>query len=301
MRLLRWVGIVAGSVLGLLVVCLGIIYALSERRISRHYDVAGHDVPVAADSASLALGGHVATTRGCAGCHTATLGGETFIDVLPVARLYAANLTSGKGGVAGKYATTADWERAIRQGVAPDGRALLFMPSQDFYSISDQDLGALIAWIRARPPVDHEQPVQSVGPIGRALMLAGKIPLLPAELVDHQAARPTTPVAGVTVEYGHYLAGTCVGCHGAGLSGGQIPGAPPEMAIPLNITPDTLTGVGKWSREEFTKAIREGIRPDGTHLKPDMPYKQFAHYSDDEVAAIWMYLRTVPAKAYGGR
>lgn len=301
MRLLRWVGIVAGSILGLLVVCLGIIYALSQRRISRHYEVAGRDVLVPTDSASLAWGRHVAETRGCAICHTASLGGQTFIDVPPVARLYAANLTSGKGGVAAKYATPADWERSIRQGVAPDGRALLFMPAQEFYHISDQDLGALIAWIRSRPPVDHEQPAQSVGPVGRALFLTGKLPLLPAELIDHQAARPTTPVAGVTVEYGRYLAGTCVGCHGEHLSGGQIPGAPPEMAHPMNITTDTVTGIGKWTQAEFTKAIREGIRPDGTHLKPDMPYQQFARYSDDEVAAIWMYLRTVPAKAYGGR
>ena len=301
MRLLRWVGIVAGSLLGLMVLCLGIVYALSQRRISRHYDVAAHEIRVPTDSASLAWGAHVAETRGCTGCHTATLAGETFIDVPPFARLYTANLTSGKGGVAAKYTSTADWERSIRQGVAPDGRALLFMPSQNFYSITDQDLGALVSWIRSRPPVDHEQPAQSVGPIGRALLLAGKVPFLPAELIDHQAARPTAPTPGVTVEYGHYLATTCMGCHGRGLSGGPIPGAPPEMAIPLNITPDTVTGVGKWSREEFTKAIREGIRPDGTQLKPDMPYQQFARYSDDEVAAIWMYLRTVPARAFGGR
>lgn len=301
MRILRWIGIVVGSLLGLVIVCLGVVYALSQRRISRHLEIPGHEVAVPTDSASLAWGQHIAETRGCAICHTATLGGATFIEVPPVARLYAANLTSGRGGVAARYASTADWERSIRQGVAPDGRALLFMPAQEFYDISDQDLGALIAWIRSRPPVDHEQPAQSVGPIGRALFLAGKLPLLPAELIDHQAARPSAPPVGVTVDYGHYLVGTCKGCHGAQLSGGRIPGAPPEMAIPLNITTDTVTGIGKWTQAEFTKAIREGIRPDGTHLKPDMPYQQFAHYSDDEVAAIWMYLRTVPARSFGGR
>ena len=122
-----------------------------------------------------------------------------------------------------------------------------------------------------------------------------------AEKIDHTLP-PSQPVReGATPEHGAYVANACIGCHGEHLSGGQIPGAPPEMAHPMNITTDTVTGIGKWTQAEFTKAIREGIRPDGTHLKPDMPYQQFARYSDDEVAAIWMYLRTVPAKAYGGR
>ena len=301
MRILRWIGIVAGTFVAILLVALGVIYLLSQRRITKHYAIAGRDVPVATDSATLALGAHVAQTRGCAGCHGPDLGGAVFIDVPPVARLYAANLTSGAGGVASRYATTADWERSIRQGVAPDGRALLFMPSREFYQIGDADLGALIAWIKARPPIDRAPRPQSVGPIGRALFLAGKIPLLNAELVDHDAPRPPSPVAGVTADYGRYLAATCVGCHGEHFSGGPIPGAPPEMAIPLNITPDSVTGIGKWSLADFTKAIRTGIRPDGRMLKPDMPYVQFAHYTDDEVAALWMYLRTVPSAAYGGR
>lgn len=301
MRVLRWVGVVLGSLLGVIVIGLGVVYALSQRRITRHYDFAGHEVAVPTDSASLAWGQHVAATRGCSNCHTATLAGATFIDVPPVARLYAANLTAGKGGVAARYASTADWERSIRQGVAPDGRALLFMPAHEFYYISDQDLGALIAWIKSRPSVDHEQPAQSVGPIGRGLLLAGKVPLLPVELIDHAAPRPVAPAPGVTVEYGKYLAVTCVGCHGNGFSGGPIPGAPPEMLAPRNITPDSVTGIGTWTEADFAKAVRTGVRPDGGQLKPDMPYAQFAVYSDDEVAALWTYLRTVPVKAYGGR
>jgi cytochrome c5 len=301
MRILRGVGIVVGTLLAIVVVALGVIYALSQRRIAKHYDVAGHDVPVATDPATLAWGEHVAITRGCTNCHSATLGGQTFIDVPPVARLYAGNLTSGNGGAAARYASTADWERSIRQGVAPDGRALLFMPSHEFYEISDRDLGALIAWIRARTPVDHEQSAQSVGPIGRILLLAGKVPLLPAELVDHEATRPSPPAVGVSVEYGAYLAVTCRGCHGAGFSGGQIPGAPPEMLSPRNITPDSATGIGRWTQTDFAKALRTGIRPDGSRLKADMPYAQFAVFTDDETTALWMYLRTLPAKAYGGR
>lgn len=301
MRALKWIGITLGGLLALVIVALGVIFALTQRRIGTHYEVAGHDVPVPTDSASLARGEHVANLRGCIACHSEGLGGAVFIDVAPVARLHAANLTSGAGGVAANYPEAKDWERSIRQGVNPSGRALLFMPAHEFYTMSDEDLGALIAYIRSRAPVDRSFPDQSVGPIGRVLFLSGKLPLVPAELVDHDAPRPTPPAPGVTPAYGRYLAATCTGCHGEGLSGGRIPGAPPEMAAPQNITPDTVTGIGKWTETEFATAVRTGMRPNGIQISSDMPYKSFAHFTDDEIAAVWAYVRSVPAKAYGGR
>jgi mono/diheme cytochrome c family protein len=167
--------------------------------------------------------------------------------------------------------------------------------------MSDADLGALIAYVQSRPSVDRVHQAQSVGPIARGLLLAGKMPLLPVELIDHTAPRPIAPAPGVTAEYGRYLSTICLGCHGPTLSGGSIPGAPPEMLPPLNLTPDTLTGVGRWTLGDFSKAIRQGMRPNGVPLSEQMPSSQFSHFTDDEIAAIWTYLRTVPAKAYGGR
>ena len=301
MRALKWIGIVVGALVGLIVVALVVVFALTERRIGKRYEVAGHDVVVPEDSLSLARGEHVAYVRGCLGCHGEGLAGGPFIDVPIVARLHTANLTRGAGGVAASYVSPRDWERAIRQGVAPDGRALLFMPAHEFYPMSDDDLGALIAYIRSRPPVDRSFPAQSVGPVGRGLFLGGKLKLVPAEIVDHEAARPAAPAPGVTPEYGRYLATTCTSCHGDGYSGGPIPGAPPEMGVPRNITPDSLTGIGGWTEEQFATALRTGVRPDGVPLGKDMPVELFKHFTDDEVAALWSYLRTVPAKAYGGR
>lgn len=301
MRALRWIGIVVGSLLTLTLIAAGVLYALSQRRIAHRYEVAGHEVPVPEDSAAVARGEHIANIRGCLGCHGEGLAGASFIDVPVVARLHAANLTRGEGGVAAAYASNSDWERSIRQGVAPDGRALLFMPAHEFYPLSDDDLGALIAYIRSRPAIDRDFPAQSVGPVGRLLFLSGKLKLLPAELVDHEAARPAAPEPGVTPEYGRYLATTCTGCHGDGFSGGPIPGAPPEMSVPRNITPDSVTGIGKWNEADLAKALRTGVRPDGVPLGKDMPVELFSHLTDDEIAALWSYLRTVPAKAYGGR
>ena len=111
MRLLRWLGIIAGSLVGLVIVVLGVVYALSQRRISRQYDLAGHDVPLPIDSAGVAWGEHVAATRGCMNCHSATLGGATFIDVPPVVstrrRRGPVRLTISAAPAAGKSALPA--------------------------------------------------------------------------------------------------------------------------------------------------------------------------------------------------
>jgi cytochrome c553 len=302
MRALRILGYTLAGLVGVLVVALAVIYVLSARRMGRSYAaVRGHAVAVPTDPAAVLRGEKVATVRGCTNCHTADAGGGVFIDVPPVAQLHAANLTTGRGGVAARYAEPEDWERAIRQGVAPDGRALLFMPAQEFYPMSDADLGDLIAWLKALPPVDREFGPQRVGPIGRVLLLTGKVPLLPAELVDHEAPRPAPVAPGVSVDYGRYLATNCTGCHGEGFAGGRIPGAPPEMQVPLNLTPDNATGLGRWTQADFDRALRTGVRPDGRRLGKDMPVAAFAHFTDDEVAALWLYLRSLPVRPFGSR
>jgi mono/diheme cytochrome c family protein len=301
MRVVKWIGIIVGSLLGIVLLGAGAVYAIAGHRIGKHYEVAGAEVAVPTDSVALARGRTLAITRGCTGCHTADLGGGTFIDVPVVAQLYSANLTAGTGGIAAQYPTTADWERAIRHGVAPDGRALMFMPSHEFYYLSDEDLGALIAYLRSVAPVDRTVGAQKVGPVGRGLFVAGLLPLVPAELVDHTAPRPAAPAPGVTPEYGKYLTVTCTGCHGVTFSGGPIPGAPPEMAIPRNITLDQATGLGGWTLADFDRAVRGGVSKNGYQLAKDMPSTEFSHFTDDEIAAMWAYLQTVPAKAFGGR
>ena len=75
--------------------------------------------------------------------------------------------------------------RTIRDGVRPDGSALIFMPSYEYRGIGPDDLGALISWIKSMPPVDTELREQEVGPLGRVLYLTGALPLVPAEMIDH--------------------------------------------------------------------------------------------------------------------
>ena len=300
-RVVKWLGVGVAVVLGITVLAAGSAYGVSEYRMRRSYTVPAATLAVPTDSASVAAGRHVFVTRGCADCHGANLGGTKFIDAPPMGVLYAANLTRGEGGLGRTY-SDADWVRAIRHGVRKDGRSVLFMPSQEFTQMSDEDLGRLIAYIKSVPGVDNAQPASTVGPLGRALFVAGQLPLLPAELIDHSAARPARVTPARSAEYGAYLVNTCKGCHGDQLSGGKIPGTPPEFLPAANITPDRATGIGAWTEADFRRALREGRRPDGRELNPQfMPWKNFANFTDDEIAAMWMYLQSVPARPHGGR
>jgi len=298
-RLLRYAGWTVGTLVVLLL-AVATLYAYSGWHISRKWSVPGHALTIPTDSAAIARGQHVATAIArCTGCHRPDFGGQVFIDVPPVAFLYAANLTRGRGGVGGQL-TDLDWERAIRHGLKPDGSVLLFMPSQEFQALTDQDAAALIAYLKTLPPVDREPMKNRVGPIGRALYVKGDVSLIPAELIDQTAPhRPAIPVS-VTIEYGRYMAdvGGCRGCHGPGLSGGPIPGAPPDWKPAADITP---AGIGYYKEEDFFRALREGKRPGGAAIDPLMPYDFTRNLTDDEIRALWLYLKTVPSRPFGMR
>ena len=97
----------------------------------------------------------------------------------------------------------------------------------------------------------------------------------------------------------------CGNCHAArgdkgeplaarGLSGGMVFDEPPFKAYAANITPDPETGIGKWTDAQLAKAIREGIRPDGSVIGPPMPIEFYRRMSDADLAAIIAYLRAQP-------
>lgn len=295
----KWTGIVLASLVGLLLLVLVGVYGLSERRLRKTYEVDPGAIVFRSDPQTLARGRHIAETRGCTDCHGENLAGKVFIDAPPMARLFASNLTRGEGGIGAIY-TDRDWARSIRHGIGPDRRPLLFMPAHEFNAMSDEDLGAMITYFKSLPPVDNVLPENSVGPLGRVLYLSGQFPLVPAELIDHQAARRPAPLAGPTPEYGAYLATGCIGCHGPGFSGGKIPGGPPGVPAAANLTIHQ-TGLAKWTEQDFFRALREGKRPDGTELNEFMPWRTTARMTDEEIHAVWAFLNTLPAKPDGGR
>ncbi|HVV79125.1 MAG TPA: c-type cytochrome [Pseudolabrys sp.] len=103
-----------------------------------------------------------------------------------------------------------------------------------------------------------------------------------------------------SVERGRYLAtaADCVACHTIpgskdAFAGGRPIETPFGNIVSANITSDQATGIGSWTDEQFDRAVRDGIRPDGSRLYPAMPYPNYTKMSRDDVRAIRAYLRTV--------
>jgi mono/diheme cytochrome c family protein len=126
------------------------------------------------------------------------------------------------------------------------------------------------------------------------------------------AAAVVTTTAGVAlagntgqdfsqIERGRYLAaaGDCAGCHtkpgGKDFAGGLPVETPFGNVLAPNITPEKETGIGLWSDDDFVRAMTQGIRRDGAHLHPAMPYPYYTKVMRDDVLAIRAYLATLPA------
>jgi mono/diheme cytochrome c family protein len=306
----RWLARAGAALATIIIAVTTAIYAISEYRFRRHYEIAAHwpahagggasssSTPL--DTAAINDGRRLAAIHGCTDCHGQNLAGRMFVDDPLIGHIATANLTRGRGGRA-SYAP-ADWERAIRHGVSADGRPLLVMPANEFNHLSDQDIADLVAFVLSVPPVDHELPRPTVGPLGRLLFVAGAIPAVPAEQIDQLARHIDRVTPAPTAEYGGYLAPGCTGCHGTGFSGGKIPGSPPNARPAGNLTPDSATGIGSWSEEDFVWALRRGVRPDGSSIDSTaMPIAFTRQMTDTELRALYKYLRTRPPRARGQR
>ncbi|MEX1259043.1 MAG: cytochrome c [Gemmatimonadota bacterium] len=230
----------------------------------------------------------------CADCHGADLSGGVMIDAFPMGTLLGPNLTAGAGGKTAAY-SPADWDRAVRHGVLPDGRPSM-MPAGDFLLMTDRELSDMVAFIESVPPVDNEVAPPSFGPLGRILIATGQLPAAAAMIEDHNAPHELVPPpAEVSVEFGRHLAGTCTGCHGTSLAGGPIAGGDPSWPPARNLTPHT-DGLAGWSYDDFLAAMREAVRPDGTPLVAPMTFVTPAAnvMTDIELRALWTYLQSLP-------
>ena len=183
---------------------------------------------------------------------------------------------------------------AIRHGVGRDGKGLFIMPSHHFNELSDEDLGAIIAYLKNVPPVDNE--VELKLGIGLRIISLFEPDFFPARLIDHDAVRPPPPARGVTAEYGEYLTFMCTLCHGELLSGGTVPGesdAPPAPNL-------TLLTRSQWSEVDFFKVMRTGVNKFGKQLDPEhMPWDHLAKMTDDELKALWLFLSSLEARKFG--
>jgi mono/diheme cytochrome c family protein len=331
MKVVKWIGIVLGA---LLLIGLGTSFyfkAAAQKRLAKTYDVtvepipipyplsdaeiaelreekrkagpagstedplAGVDLVAIARERGLLRGKHYLESRAaCRECHGEDFGGKTIVDNPVMGKWIAPNITLG--GVTSDYRPE-DWVRIVRHGLLRSGLPAV-MPSFDFAAFSDQELSDIALYIQSQPKVSRVMPKSELGPVYSMLIANGQIPVS-AEVIDHRAERPKRP-PGITVnsELGKHLGATCKGCHGAGLSGGPIQGGDPAWPPAKNLTFDD-SGLAKWTLADFRKALHDGVRPDGTAINRVMPISYTSRLAPEEVDALYLYLQSVPKRAYG--
>jgi len=293
-----------GAVVGVIALGLGgFVYAKTsayDASLDKVYDIPLPKIERTTDPAQLARGEHlIHTIVPCAdsGCHGSDLAGGRVTPMGPLGTLVAPNITTG--GLGAAY-SDAELARLLTHGVKKDGRSVRLMPSHESNWLPEQDIVAAISFLRTLPPQSKPNQSMSVGTLGKVLDQMDKVPFDVARRIDHQhISKASAPTPDAT--YGKYLARLCTGCHGEGLSGGPIPGAPPDMPVPLNLTPDA-TGLAGFSLDDFKRVLRTGVRKkDGRKMDPMMPVESFGKFDDTEMQALFSYLQALPAKPFGNR
>lgn len=298
-----WLKWMASTCAGLAVAAAAAAWAgveLGERKLQRDVTVPATPVPLVDDATHVTRGGYLFRSRGCSECHGADGAGREFINDGKGMRVAAPNITPAAGSAVTGYRPE-DWDRVIRHGVKPSGKPLLVMPSEDFNRLTDDDLAAIVAYVRTLPAraggaarFDLPLPVRVLYGFGAIKDAAAKI--------DHRQL-PSAPLdPAPDASYGRYVAYACVGCHGPGLSGGKIPGAPPDWPAAANLTPGAGGVLSRYSDAGHLAAMfRSGKRPDGSAVSSVMPFGSLRELSDLDVSALYAFLATVPARASGQR
>lgn len=303
-KILKWTGII-------LLVIIGGLYLTIELRQGRRFDAPYPAIKASDDSAIIARGKEIIYGPAhCANCHApkemedqvnrgieAPLsGGQEF--ELPIGKIYVKNITPDKTGIGSM--TDAEFARALRYGVRRDGKALFdFMP---FHNTSDEDITAIISYLRHQPAVKNEVPENKLNLLGRAVNAFLVKPVGPTGDVPVSIKRDTTAL------YGQYLANNvanCRGCHtnrdlmtgafvGEDYAGGlkmeSVTDSGTYVITTPNLTPDDQTGrIKGWTQQQFINRFRMGKLVKQSH----MPWGPFSRMSDDELKAIYNFLQTV--------
>jgi len=298
-RILKWVG----AILLLAAVGLG-SYVLWQAHafntsMAKVYDVPLVEVSHSTDPAVIERGKHLAFALGeCTACHGENLGGGREEKFGPLGRIVYPNVTTGKGGRLSGY-SDAELARLIKHGIKRDGHTVVMMPSENMAWWPMEDVVAVISYLRTVAPVDGNPGVIELGILAKVLDRRDSIPLDVARRIDHDNL-PTAPEPAPDARYGAFIATSCRGCHGANLSGGPIPGAPPDLPVPRNLTMHD-TGLKGWTYDDFHKAIQEGQRKDGKKMDPFMPVEALRNFDDIELRALWAYLASIPPRPFGDR
>lgn len=262
-----------------------------NQSMQKKYDIPLPVVTLSTDPAVLAEGKHLAESLGgCASCHGADMTGGPDINMGPIGIVHGPNITGYN---------PAAMARLMRHGIKADNTSVTFMPVKDFNWFPDSYVDAVVSYIASLPVSKGEPTRTQIGAFGKVMDRLNQVELDMARIVDHNQKQDAPPPAP-TKEYGKYVANLCIGCHGAGFSGGPMPGTPPDFPKPLNLTPHE-TGLKGWTYAEFDKLMVEGIRKNGKKLDPFMPTDATSKFNDTEKQALWAFLQSLPPTELGKR
>lgn len=253
----------------------GILFS-SHRELDHSFSFEADALHIPSDEASIAEGRRLATITGCLHCHGERFGGQMLHDFPKLVRFVAPNVS----GLMKEY-SDAQLEAVVRHGVKADGKGVLFMPSEMFRHLRDEDVARLIAYLRTVPIAEGTTEETQIRPLGHLLIAKGDfktaaraIESLPAPLRDFDAADP--------VSHGRYLAmSLCTECHAQDLQGMPMAQSPP------------LTVAKQYSAEQFARLMREGVAL-GERAMPLMSptsRARFAQLRDEEVRALYAFLQ----------
>ena len=289
-KVVRVLGIVVGAIAVVIVLVIAGLYVNYARLRGAQFSNPVPNVTVARTPEQVARGAYmVSAYPGCAGCHSSNpsanppvLDGGHMKDLEPLGDFNPPNLTPG-----GPLQSWSDGEiiRAIREGIDKDGHALAIMPSPDYHSMSDEDVQAVVAYLRSQPAVQKASGGVNPNLLGLILVSTGQ-----ASLGNQPpAGTVTAPPRGPTADYGRYLVTMtgCATCHGPALDGQNVaPGPPPGP---------NLRVVKGWSQDQFINTIRTGVDPSNHQLDDTkMPWRDFGKGTDDDLRAIYQYLVSLP-------
>ena len=278
--LVKWPAAILAGLFALVFAAVAVVAVIGFVKLESRHTNPVADIKVAGTPEQVARGEQLAWL--CADCHSPAqelpLSGSTENFIAggpPLGVLYATNLTPG-GPL--KAWTDGEIVRAIREGIAQDGRALIIMPSQVYRNLSDPDVQALVAYLRSQPAVENPQPPRNLNALSALFLGAGMFPTSVQVPVGSVAALP----AGPTADYGKYLVSTagCADCHGAKLDGVPVNSFAPQ-APALKPFAEGL------SEAQFMAIFRSGLRADGSQVGEEMPWKVYGKaMSDDDLTAI---------------
>ncbi|HNB81817.1 MAG TPA: hypothetical protein PLP14_06955 [Chitinophagaceae bacterium] len=305
-KFLKWIAII------ILLLIIGIVVFV-QFTWQKKFDAPYPDIKASTDSAVIERGRYLAF--GPAHCGTCHVPMNKIMDVengeqiplsggwelsIPPGTFRAPNITPDKETGIGKL-SDGEIARILRHMVGADQRCILpFMP---FAELSDEDLTAVISFIRSQPPVHHEVKKNEFTFLGKAVMAFGMI-----KPEGTKGTPPARVVIDSTAEYGKYLCNyvaNCVGCHtkrdmktgaflGESFAGGGYFEADQfsegKSFVSPNLTPDPETGImNGWTETTFINRFHQGR----IHKGSPMPWGSFSRINDLELKAIYRYLQSL--------